>query len=387
MPADTRLPGYPAFLAAIFWHFWFWQHSGHTVRADLLDLVTCLIIADLAPPRSGAKSCEGRISSDGTMSISGELFGRGSHRDAGDFLHGARSGLRGSDAELHERFGKARLMCGRLWAASGAATGACILLRPDGGILLAAIALYLAILIWQGSGRQKDLVDCQLCIAAIMVLVIALAPLVPWTIRNFRTLHQFQPLAPRYATESEELSPADSIAGWKRGWRIMCQWRRFTGTCRGTRLMLGNCRRGQWIQRGNATLAPIADYNQTQQLTPQLDGRFAALAWNGFAPIRFDITSNCRPCVSRTCGCVPEPNCCRPTYAGGSLTTIRGGRRWRWHSGCSIWPTLLRARCGGSKALQRFGILDCWSDSCCCARRFSEQLRIPSRATRWSAIR
>ena len=31
-----------------------------------------------------------------------------------------------------------------------------------------------------------------------------MAPLVPWTIRNFHTLHRFQPLAPRYANDSDE---------------------------------------------------------------------------------------------------------------------------------------------------------------------------------------
>src|SRR5260370_42339716 len=87
------------------------------------------------------------------------------------------------------------------WAATGAAIAACILLRPDGGILLAAVALYLAVAAWRCLRVQKKMAD--VLVAAIIVAAIALAPLAPWTIRNFRALHHFQPLAPRYANEPD----------------------------------------------------------------------------------------------------------------------------------------------------------------------------------------
>jgi hypothetical protein len=51
----------------------------------------------------------------------------------------------------------------------------------------------------------------------IVVVVFALAPLAPWTIRNFRTLHHFQPLAPRYATETMNSPSEVSTAGSKPG--------------------------------------------------------------------------------------------------------------------------------------------------------------------------
>ena len=42
--------------------------------------------------------------------------------------------------------------------------------------------------------------------AGIILALSALAPLIPWTLRNLHTLHRFEPLAPRYANDSDEPS-------------------------------------------------------------------------------------------------------------------------------------------------------------------------------------
>ena len=75
-----------------------------------------------------------------------------------------------------------------------------------------AIGLYLLIVMWKDRTRRQ-----RLLLAGILVTLIALPPLVPWTVRNWRTLHHFQPLAPRYATESEEVSPL-GFNRWVRTW-------------------------------------------------------------------------------------------------------------------------------------------------------------------------
>ncbi|ADV81791.1 hypothetical protein AciPR4_0958 [Terriglobus saanensis SP1PR4] len=54
---------------------------------------------------------------------------------------------------------------------------------------------------------------------AIVVLLLTLLPLVPWTIRNERTFHVFQPIAPHYATDPGE--PIDlGFQRWYRSWAI-----------------------------------------------------------------------------------------------------------------------------------------------------------------------
>jgi hypothetical protein len=60
-------------------------------------------------------------------------------------------------------------------------------------------------------------VHADTLVAGIMIVVIALAPLAPWTVRNFRTLHHFQPLAPRYANETDELVPR-GFNRWVKTW-------------------------------------------------------------------------------------------------------------------------------------------------------------------------
>jgi 4-amino-4-deoxy-L-arabinose transferase-like glycosyltransferase len=50
VPTDTRLPGYPAFLAAIFWLFGVGNFRAVMLTQILVDLGTCLIVADLARP-------------------------------------------------------------------------------------------------------------------------------------------------------------------------------------------------------------------------------------------------------------------------------------------------------------------------------------------------
>jgi len=53
----------------------------------------------------------------------------------------------------------------------------------------------------------------------LVVLFLILLPLVPWTIRNARTFHVFQPIAPHYATDPGE--PVDlGFQRWYRSWAV-----------------------------------------------------------------------------------------------------------------------------------------------------------------------
>src|SRR4029077_6451614 len=56
-------------------------------------------------------------------------------------------------------------------------------------------------------------------LVAALVAIIALAPLVPWTIRNWNVFHRFQPLAPRYANEEDEFVPM-GFNRWVKTWIV-----------------------------------------------------------------------------------------------------------------------------------------------------------------------
>ena len=51
------------------------------------------------------------------------------------------------------------------------------------------------------------------------MLVVSIAPLVPWTVRNWKEFHQFEPLAPRYASDPDEFVPT-GFDRWVRTWIV-----------------------------------------------------------------------------------------------------------------------------------------------------------------------
>jgi 4-amino-4-deoxy-L-arabinose transferase-like glycosyltransferase len=283
IPADTRLPGYPAFLAAIFWLFGPGNLKAVLLKQILVDLVTCLIVADLA--RRAVSERAARIAFaltalcpflanytaaelTETLSIFFTAIALDCAVAALNRMHdaGSGTGIR------------------KLWAAAGAAIAACILLRPDGGLLLATFGFYLAVLagkhLFAKNALKKNLAD--VLIAGIIVAAVALAPLAPWTIRNFRTFHRFQPLAPRYANDADELIPRGFIR-WVKTWMVdyasveEIYWSIPDGKIDPQKLP------SRAIDNSNpaenaATLAVIADFNEAQDITPELDARFGKIA-------------------------------------------------------------------------------------------------------------
>ena len=295
VPTDTRLPGYPAFLAGIFWLFGAGNFKAVMLTQILVDLATCLIVADLA--RRMVSERAARVAfvlaalcpflanyAAAVLTETLEIFFTAL---ALDFAAAALNRMHAADIEP----GVLDQTCRKLWAATGAAIAACILLRPDGGILLAAVALYLAVLAWRHRSGRKELAD--ILVAGIIVVVIALAPLAPWTIRNFRTLHHFQPLAPRYANETNELV-SRGFNRWVKTWIAdYASVEEIYWNVPGEKIdpeKLPSRTMDNPAQR-DETLAVIADYNQTQDMTPELDARFGNLAANRIRahPVRYYV--------------------------------------------------------------------------------------------------
>jgi len=304
LPTDARLPGYPAFLAGIFWLFGAGNFRAVLLTQILVGLATCLMVADLA--RRAVSERAARIAfvlaalcpflanyAAAELTETLEIFFTALALDCAvaalNRMHDAR-------AMGRVKMGALDQACCKLWAATGAAIAACILLRPDGGILLAAVALYLTALVWKDLSAKhrvgkKNLAD--VLVAGIIVVVFALAPLAPWTIRNFRTLHHFQPLAPRYANDTDELV-LRGFNRWVKTWIVdyvsveEIYWNVPGGKIDPEKLpsrALDN------PAEREATLAVIADYNESQDMTPELDARFGKLAADRIRahPIRYYV--------------------------------------------------------------------------------------------------
>jgi len=312
VPTDTRLPGYPAFLAGIFWLFGAGNFKAVMLTQILVDLATCLIVADLTRRMISERAA--RIAfvfaalcpflanyASAVLTETLEIFFTALALDCAaaalNRMYVARAEARTEAhtevrAESRAQPGALDQTCRRLWAATGAAIAACILLRPDGGIVLAAIAFYLAILAWRHRTSRTNMADTL--VAGIIVVVIALAPLAPWTIRNFRTLHHFQPLAPRYANETDELVPR-GFNRWVKTWIAdYASVEEIYWNVPGDKIdaeKLPSRAIDDPAQR-DETLAVIADYNLSQDMTPELDTRFGRVAEDRIRahPVRYYVS-------------------------------------------------------------------------------------------------
>jgi len=285
-PTYIRLPGYPAFLAFIFAIFGMEHYRAVLFVQMLVDLGTCFLCADIGSRLWGPKAAKIAFG----LACLCPFLADYSASALTETLEIFFTAL-GFDLAI-KTLQKGPL---RYCAGCGAACAAAILLRPDGGILLIVIELYIfaAILFPRrlgsgghsgetgnrytstGSGARRDLL-----LGSLLVAIIAIAPLVPWAIRNWNVFGRFQPLAPRYANEEDEFVPM-GFNRWVKTWIAdyvsveEVYWSEPGSPIDSTKLP---SRAFDTSQQQSETRALINDYNQVLHVTPGLDQRFAALA-------------------------------------------------------------------------------------------------------------
>ncbi len=132
------------------------------------------------------------------------------------------------------------------------------------------------------------------CASRSLPALLSLLPFVAWTVRNWRTFHVFQPLAPRYANDPGEFA-APGFVRWVRTFAAD-----FTTTSEiywngnSDRIDPGNlpARAIDNAAQSQETQRLLQDYNATTTLTPELDARFAQLAQERIRahPFRYYVT-------------------------------------------------------------------------------------------------
>jgi len=205
VPELIRLPGYPGFLAAVFAAFGdnaFWAVAWAQI---VVDLATCGVIALLAGELVG-EAPRARVQVVAfTCACLCPFTANYAALPLTETLAVAATA-----AALLFALRTLRTQRLREAVACGVFAGYGVLLRPDNGILLAVICAGLLCIGWRG--RQARLMR-----AAALIGVIAVLPLIPWTIRNWKVLHVFQPLAPRYANQPDEYVP-HGFNRWVKTW-------------------------------------------------------------------------------------------------------------------------------------------------------------------------
>jgi 4-amino-4-deoxy-L-arabinose transferase-like glycosyltransferase len=282
-PTLIRVPGYPIFLAACFRLFGINNYSAVLYVQAAADLVTCWLASLTA----------------------GRLFGR---RAVLPVLwiavlcpftaNYAATVLTETLVLTFIALTFYSLVCWKqaglgfnrwLWLIS-AALGCGILLRPEQGLLAAAVVPAMLWMALRTQEQRRRLMASALPVALAAVCV--LLPLVPWTARNWRTFYVIQPLAPGSANDPGEVV-GFGFNHWYRSWAIEfastaeVAWpyddRRIELVDVPTRAFAVGCMVQRDVSRVSQPLyvrtAALFDaYNEETTASPAFDARFAELA-------------------------------------------------------------------------------------------------------------
>jgi 4-amino-4-deoxy-L-arabinose transferase-like glycosyltransferase len=302
-PTLSRLPGYPAFLALVFAVFGVGNFRAVLLLQVLFDLATCFLIADLARRLFCERAAKAAFLLAALCPFLANYAAAALTETLETFFTALAFDLavRGLGVgETVPPVSRGRAFPSMVWIGCGLSIGGAILLRPDGGILLAAIGGYLLWLLARSFRAQQGgtpptprFAPRLLICAGLLVAIGAFAPLIPWTLRNLHTMHRFQPLAPRYATDSDDVA-MNGFNRWVKTWisdYVSVQeiyWSVPGAEVDITKLPL---RAFDSPPQREVTSAILTDYNRDHDMTPELDARFAALAAERIhsAPLRYYV--------------------------------------------------------------------------------------------------
>src|SRR5262249_4155093 len=242
-PSLIRLPGYPLFLAGIYSVFGHTNNGAVRIAQALIDTATCGLIALLAfywQPDEGKKwaSAIAALALAAICPFTTIYAATILTEVPTNFLMIAmfvaatialRNGFTkaGTEEDKRKSFRRALLW----WLITGLIGGVSVFFRPDNGLFVTAVGLTLVIgSIWSvaASGARasadsedkdpkrrrrfalpahsKATVAQMLLCGALFSFSFALV-LLPWTVRNWRVFHVFQPLSPAHGEMPGEFVP------------------------------------------------------------------------------------------------------------------------------------------------------------------------------------
>jgi 4-amino-4-deoxy-L-arabinose transferase-like glycosyltransferase len=204
-PSIIRLPGYPLFLVGIYAVFGHGNNTAVRLVQAVLDTITCVLIAWVvfewtrkhrAAMLAFALAAVCPFTAIYVATILTEV--------PTNFL--AVAMVLTATFAFKATARKRGLLW---WSVTGLIAGIAVLFRPDSGLFAAAIGLTL-VLSSLRRFREATLYAAIFSFAFCLVLV-------PWTIRNRRVFHVFQPLAPAHAEMPGEFVPRGYLL-WVRTW-------------------------------------------------------------------------------------------------------------------------------------------------------------------------
>lgn len=206
-----RLPGYPLFLAACFRLFGDGNFLAVLWVQLVIDLATCGLIALLAYRVAGRRVALWALWLSALCPFTANYVAAAIAETCSLFCVAlALYALQ----RWREEWCAART--GFRWAAVvGIALAWAVLLRPDQGLLAAAVV---PVMLWAGVRGGGGSLMRRMAPAAVASLVVAMT-LGVWAVRNWRVFHVVQPLAPKYANEPGE-AVTQGFYRWFRTWAV-----------------------------------------------------------------------------------------------------------------------------------------------------------------------
>src|SRR5689334_13730974 len=211
VPSIIRLPGYPLFLAGVYKIFGHGNNTAVRVVQALIDTLTCVLIALVAFAWAVADERRHRaavvafalaaVCPFTAIYVATVLTEVLTNFLAVAMVLAVTWAFKATDLKRSLAW----------WGVSGLIVGLAVLFRPDSGLFAAAVGV--TIVLWFGWRRDfKRLVLSGACLSLAFCLV-----LVPWTIRNYRVFHLFQPLSPAHGEMPGEFVPRGYLL-WLRTW-------------------------------------------------------------------------------------------------------------------------------------------------------------------------
>jgi 4-amino-4-deoxy-L-arabinose transferase-like glycosyltransferase len=285
VPTCIRLPGYPAFVALIWKVAGMEHYTAVMVVQMFFDVGTCYLVAALARLVLWERAALAAFLLYALNPFTANYVATPLAETLAIFFTAL--------ALLAAVKGLERLATDGLgwWILCGIAIAAGILMRPDDGILLAGIGGYLLIELFRRPGKRRVIA------AGVVLAAVSLAPLIPWTLRNWRVFHVFEPLAPRYTNNPWEFVPT-GFNRWIKTWLVDyasvedIYWQVPGGLLEISQLP---ARAFDSTDERSQTARLFAAYDAICdpfcRMTPELDSQFASLAAERIhhAPLRYYV--------------------------------------------------------------------------------------------------
>jgi hypothetical protein len=283
-PVDMRMPGYPAFLAAVYTVFGRADKAVMLVQA-FFDLMTCILVALIAARFAPAhnKAIVATVAlwlaalcpftANYTSVVLTEVLATFLTTLA-IFVFVCVLDHPSTALSLRSLDRRSMLSAVGWFLLAGALVGMGTLVRPEMPLLLAAMVFVLCIRWWRRINWPK------LALTTALMTVGLLLPLMPWAVRNARTMGRIEFLAPRYAETQNDFIPR-GFYQWTGTWMVqsrdayLAPWK------------LGNAPIPIETLPGSAfdsaeerirIQALLSRYNSDLKMTPQLDQEFGLLA-------------------------------------------------------------------------------------------------------------